>query len=197
MRPTEIRHEFPDGVDARQPLAPGDERDAGGGLEGRKHFGLLRPARQLYRPVVEVADGFRHFDGHRHHIQLGIDVLRVGSLMARNTRLRNERIHDSAKMALPWIGRATKKRATRTTEQPCPFQRRQRADDRGGVTGDNTSGLPSDRRCVVHLGHEGVARHRVRLAAFNDELDACSAIRRRVLGTKLPRGAVDDDIGLL
>src|SRR6185437_13216215 len=143
---------------------------------------------------MEMSEGLGHLDRHRYHVECRIDALSIRTLVARNVRLRHERVHDAPEMTLPRVGGAAQQGAASPKQEACPLQRGQRANDRGRVARDNARRFPPECARVIGLGVEGVAGNGVRLAAFHDELDASPAVRLRVLGTKLLRRTIDDNV---
>ena len=138
----------------------------------------------------------RNLDGHRHDVEFRIDALRVGTLVARNLRLRHQRVHDPALVAFPWVGCAPQQRASGTLKQAGPLERRQGPHDGRRVARHDARRIAIERAGIVRLRRRRMAGGLVLLAALDDELEAAAAIAVDVLrGDALGR-AVHHDVSL-
>ncbi|MCY1171900.1 hypothetical protein D9M73_120250 [compost metagenome] len=194
VRPAAVCHQFLDHVRRDQARVTPQQRDPTGTGEGCANFIFGGCAGQIDRPVVDVRDRHRHRHGHGHYVEFGIDAARVGALVAGDRRLRKDRVHEAAEVALPGVSGAPQQRAARALEQAGPLERAQRANDRGSVTGHHTGGIATNGRGIVHFGNERMACDLVLFSTVQDEALAGRAIAFGVAGADPLRGAINHDV---
>ena len=194
-RAADVLHPFLDAVERPQPGIAAQQQDAGRGAKGAQHLLAVGGPGQRDSPVVQMPQGFWHLDRHGHQIEIGIDALRIGALMAGNRRFWRQRVHDAALMAFPRVGGAAQQHTTGFQQQPGLFQRCQRAHDRSGVARYHTGALPVERSQIRRLGDKGMPGRRVLFAALHDEFQPGGPVGRDIGGgDRLWRG-IDHHIG--